>query len=76
MQSIHAVAPARIGEPSADGRHSTPANLSAPDLANVVERFCWSCARTLTQNRPVASIFGQDDPASAYAEIVEATGAV
>src|SRR4051794_5888994 len=61
VQSTHAVAPVRMGEPRPERRRATPANLYPPDRANVVESSSCSAESTLTTKRPVALMRGQLD---------------
>src|SRR6476469_4915878 len=60
VQSTWPSVPSITGEPvPGDGVHGTPANLSVPRLAIVLERSAWSAARKLTQNFPARWISGQ-----------------
>ena len=57
LQSIHAPAPARIGQPVAGaGVHSTPSKRSSASLANRQHSSTWSSASTFTQKAPVGPI--------------------
>src|ERR1700761_3170739 len=49
-----------MGEPSAEGGQSIPANLSGSFDPNRAETCFWLSVSMLTQNRPLASIAFQD----------------
>ena len=59
VQSTHARASCSRGTPVGAGDQPTPANLSAPELANVLASASWPSARTLTQKPPAWATRGQ-----------------
>src|SRR6185295_16048462 len=60
MQSMWANVPSMTGEPSFDGRQSSPANLSGSlEPKRAETSFCFSC-RMFTQKCPLASMACQD----------------
>jgi hypothetical protein len=64
-QSIQATTPSRIGDPEPAGRHASPANLSAPFVANARHTGSWLAESTFTQKEPEARILGKlEDPLS------------
>src|ERR1700750_2644251 len=58
-QSIQASVPSRTGAPDGDGRQGTPANLSAPGVAEGRQRAPGLAVSTLTQTAPAAAMRGQ-----------------
>src|SRR6266540_994664 len=59
VQSTWPTTPSRTGAPVVEVVQATPANLSAPRVAKVLESSCWPSARKLTQKKPARRISGQ-----------------